>query len=126
VQLTAVRRRIERWRARWGGRGMRIPGRLWEEAVRLARREGVLATAQALGLDCGRLAARMKAAAAPGDSRGEEPPEFVEIGAAGWCTASRTEVRLASRDGDVVCLEVTGASAVDVAGVVQAFWDRRR
>jgi hypothetical protein len=120
-----ARRRIARWRERWGGRGIRIPARLWDDAVRIARREGVLATAQALRLDPERLAARMTPAA-PTNSQAEVPPQFVALEARGWCTPGRTVLRLASRDGDVVCLEVTGTSAVDWAGVVQAFWDRRR
>ena len=126
LQLTAARRRIERWRERCGGRGIRIPGRWWDEAIRIARREGVLATAQALRLEPERLAARMTVAANLGGGKGEAQPEFVELGVAGWCTASRTVLRLASRDGDLVCIEVTGTSAVDLAGVVQRFWDRRR
>lgn len=123
--LATARRRVGRWRARCGGRGIRIPEELWDEAVAAARHAGVRATARALRLDPERLAARVTKAPPMARTEVEAKSEFVELGVTGWCPASRAVLRLASPDGDALYLEVTGLSAVDLAGVVQAFRGRR-
>ena len=65
------------WRAQ-RKKGERIPGELWEEAARLARRDGVGATSTALGLSYYDLRRRVEGAAA---GRGGPPPGpmFVEM-----------------------------------------------
>ena len=123
--LATARRRVERWRVRRGGRGIRIPEELWNEAVKVARIEGVLATARALRLAPERLAARMTGASKEAVGARVPKPEFAELDARGWCPAHRAVLRLESVDGDVLCMEVTGLSAVDLASVVQAFWNRQ-
>jgi len=50
-RLAQVRDRLARWRAKHGGRGIRIPEGMWAEVVEVARVEGVEATAHSLQLD---------------------------------------------------------------------------
>jgi hypothetical protein len=125
ARLAAARRRVKRWRARRGGRGIRIPEEFWHEAVEIARIEGVVSTARALRLAPERLAARMTGASEQALGRGQPKSEFVELEAQGWDPVHRAVLRLESADGDVLCMEVTGPSAVDLASVVQAFRNRR-
>lgn len=46
--LTRLMEAVAKWRAEGGGRGSKIPQDLWNEAVRVARVEGVWRTAKAL------------------------------------------------------------------------------
>ena len=48
VELNDLCRRVAEWREKDGGRGSRIPDQMWRDAVRVARVEGVWATAKAL------------------------------------------------------------------------------
>jgi hypothetical protein len=125
-----MRRRLERWRERHGGRGQPIPAELWDEAVQVAWVEGVDATAYALRLDRGRLGRRMGLAAAPSGSSPEEAPRasdgFVELDAGGLCATGYTVLRFEGREGERLEVELRGASALDVAELARAFWSRPR
>lgn len=98
AQMMVVGRRLRDWRARWGGRGSRIPEELWSAATEVALVEGVDATAGALRLDVERLKARCDARAAPSGR-----PAFVAL-----------EV---GRDGDIVADDavVAGGAATRTA-----------
>ena len=50
---------VERWRERNGGSGSRVPEEIWQDAVRVAKTEGLHATARATRLACERLKGRM-------------------------------------------------------------------
>lgn len=121
--LDRARRSIDGWRREHGGRGRLIPGDLWDEAVAIARVEGVDRTARALRLDRERLASRMDRAAESSLPAEATAVEFVEIDARGVCARGQSVVRVVGRDGER--LEIT-ASAVDVLDVVRAFWARPR
>jgi hypothetical protein len=120
--LGRVRRSIEHWRHHHGGPGRPIPAGLWDEAVAVARIEGVDATARALRLDRGRLALRVARAAESLTHDEAASGEFVEIDARGLC-AGQTVVRMVGRDGER--LELT-AGVVDVIDLARAFWARSR
>ena len=81
-RLPQVRDRLVRWRAKHGGRGIRIPEAMWAEVVEVAQLEGVEATARALHMDPARLAARMTAAeTAAGGMAAGASAGFVELDA---------------------------------------------
>ena len=124
--LGRTRRRLERWRRRYGGPGRAIPDELWDEAVALARVEGVAATARALGLDQGRLERRMASSGSVLDSMGRASDGFVEIDARGLCAPGQTVVRLEGRDGERLQIEWSSAGALDVAELIRAFGSRPR
>src|ERR671923_2202404 len=50
---------IAKWRGEGGGRGTKIPDELWNEAVRVARVEGVWRTARAMRLEYAALKQRL-------------------------------------------------------------------
>jgi hypothetical protein len=52
-------------------------------------------------------------------------PAFVEVDAQRVLSRGKTVVRLTSRDGEQLEIEVEG-SAMDVAAVARAFWERAR
>lgn len=128
--LGRVRRRLERWRERYGGPGQRIPEELWDAAVDVARVEGVDSTAWALGVDRGRLARRMEFASAKPRSASEEAGRasdgFVEVDARCLSAPRQTVVRFEGRDGERFQVELSGACALDVAELARAFWSRAR
>jgi hypothetical protein len=95
---------------------------LWEEAVEIARSEGMYSTARALRLDCRRLESRVRVAAEASPSDGDAAPEFVELDPSQVCTGGRTVLSFVSRGGDQLRIEIPGT--VDVVGVAQAFWKR--
>jgi hypothetical protein len=126
-----AQRRLERWRADYGGRGRPIPEHLWSIAVEVARAEGVESTALALLVDRERLARRVALACeppAPAPQPRESPSaSFVELDAHGLCVpAERAVLRFEGRDGEKFELELTGARAADVVELARAFWSRSR
>jgi hypothetical protein len=115
---------MERWRCDFGGRGRPIPAALWDEAVGVARVEGVDATARALRLDRARLASRVERSA---ESLHEDAEAgFVEIDAGGLCAPGQTVVRLVSRDGERLEIALSAVCAVDVSALAREFWARSR
>jgi len=128
-RLSMTIERVEQWRGLHGGngRGSRIPEELWNEAVQLARVEGVWTTARALRFKYERLKERVDCEARAevrevGDGHGK--PAFVELGMAELSGGGKAVVELMSRHGDRMRIELTGAS-MDVASLTQAFWSQR-
>jgi len=126
-RLAQARDRLARWRAAHGGRGIRVPEAMWAEAVEVARVEGVEATARALRLDRGRLAARMTPAGAAGsEMAGEVSGGFVELDAGRLGLRPQTVIRLEGRDGERLEVELAAGAAIDLAVLVEEFWRRGR
>ncbi len=115
-ELAAVRGELERWRRGFGGRGRRIPERLWRRAAGVAQQWGTAETARALRLDVARLARRVAGMA--GDA-GTTVASFVEIDAAEMSSALCSTVEVASTRGDRMRIVVAGG--LEVATLVRAF-----
>jgi len=86
--------------------------------------EGVGATARALRLDRQRLTARMSEMGGP--EPGDVEAGFVEVETAGLWLSGQTTVRFEGSDGERFQVEFHGATSVDLVGLAQAFWSRRR
>jgi hypothetical protein len=129
-RLGSVRRRIERWRERYGGPGQPIPEELWDAAVEVGRTEGANATARALRIDSGRLARRMELASAVSGSTPEEAVRasdgFVEVDARELCAPGQTVLRFEGRDGERLQIALGGGCGLDVTDLARAFWSRSR
>jgi hypothetical protein len=129
TRVRSAQRRLERWRAAYGGRGRPIPERLWRIAVEVAQEEGVEPTALALRLDRERLARRVALAceSLAVEARRSPSAGFVELDARGLCApAERAVLRFEGRDGEKFELELSGARAADVVELARAFWGRSR
>ena len=124
--MVKAREHVDRWRREHGGPGVRIPEDLWNEAVGVARVDGLSRTARALGLDHGRLKARASCSVAEGEGISDRPrgATFVEMGI-GALGSSRTVVEFVGQDGDRMRIDVTGPSGVDVVGLSREFWSRQ-
>lgn len=131
VELVKVSRKLSSWRERHGGRGRPIPQELWAEAADVAAVAGVRETARVLGVDRERLARRV--GTQPGGSLGVASPvraalaraAFIEVDAQRVMARGKTVVRLTSRDGEQLEIEVEGGT-MDVAAVARAFFERAR
>lgn len=118
--LRAVSRRLERWRARHGGRGRRIPNELWLEAASVASADGVCETARALRLDRDRLGVLVSELATRPDGGEEEAGGFVELEVGSVLRGQRCVVQVVSRGGDFFRFE-TESDAVDLVALARAF-----
>lgn len=133
TQLVRLGERLSGWREQHGGRGQPIPEELWAAAVQVAQTSGVDTTARALRIDRARLSRRVErshagSVAVPERTRTALASNaFVEVDARGVLARSHVLVRLTGRDGERLELELAdGLSAVDVAALAQAFWNRSR
>lgn len=132
VGVERVKEKLARWRERHGGRGRPIPQELWAEAAEVAAIAGVNVTARALGMDRERLARRVgersstgSSVVAPRSRRARARAAFVELDADRVLARGKTVVRLTSRSGEQLEIEVEG-EAMDVAAVARAFLESAR
>ena len=131
--LSRLEKKLSSWRERCGGPGRPIPAAFWAEAAAVAATAGVVPTARILRMDRERLARQLGGAlSGPGPiARLVAPPErsaspgFVAVNATEVFARPRAVVRLTSRDGEQLEVEVEGG-AIDVAAVARAFWERAR
>lgn len=121
-EMVALQRRVEGWRRQGGGRGRRIPEKLWSEAVAVSRRAGLYATARALHFNYENLKRR-----AGGQERQprKHDTEFVAVRLPQVSNGLKVVIDLAGRDGEQVRMEVSGVSGMDVVALADAFWKRQ-
>jgi hypothetical protein len=123
-ELVALKRRVEAWRDRSGGRGRRIPEEFWREAVTVVRTAGLDATARALRFNYEGLKSRAgQEMAAPPKWHGTEfvALEMPQINGGG----AKVVVNLVGGDGEQMRIDVSGAGAMDVVLLAETFWRRR-
>jgi len=130
-EVAALQRRVEAWRADGGGRGRKIPEELWDAAVAVARTAGLYMTARALRFGYQNLKVRVTRASQT-RKRGRTQravasrrPEFVAVTMPPSAGGAQMVVALVARDGEQMRMEVSGASAMDMVALAQAFWGRR-
>jgi len=99
-----------------------MPEKLWQEAVKVAREEGLYATSRALRVDYGRLKERLSTVTE--SAVDAQAPAFVEMDLGQLHGGGTAVVELLDRDGSRMRVEVT-AAMVDVTGLVRTFWSRR-
>ena len=134
IELTALCAQLNQWRQQGGGRGKRVPAALWQQAVRVAQADGAYQTARATRLNYDRLRALLAKSETAGTDRPKrsqapkvhEPApstaRFVAVQMkTATCVPSLT-IELIRDSGDRMRIESAGA--LDLAGVVQAFWRR--
>ncbi|MBM3274183.1 MAG: hypothetical protein FJZ00_03455 [Candidatus Sericytochromatia bacterium] len=123
AEINHLRERVERWRRSRRGLGP-MPGELWAEAVAVARKHGLYATARGAGIDYGALAERMRSAPTAPSAGKSAAVQFVEwsgvevLGQAAAPAGAVVEMRDGS--GRQVTVRMSEGEAVDVAGIVAA------
>jgi hypothetical protein len=137
VELKALKAKVDDWRRRRGKR-TRIPAEMWDEAVRVAKVDGVWATSRATRFRYPELKERLAAATrvpvpvmtgkvvelpsggrANGSSR-YEGEAFVELSMGALAGSTRTVVELVGHSGDRMRVEASGG--VDLATLAVAFF----
>lgn len=107
----------------------RLPEQLWTAAAKLARRDGITATARALGLDrpslqrwTDRLEPRpLVKARRPLRRQPRATPAFVELLAGSTGTRNSCVVEVESRQGGKLRLEWKGVATSQLAELIRAF-----
>lgn len=123
--LGDLRRRLDGWRGRHGGRGRRIPDELWHEAAELARRDGVALVARVLRLRAERLA--WFAGDLEEHDRATGGAEFVEVELpTAVVSAGSVFVHFEAPDGRRLQLEVPPTAVCDVGAIFAAFAGQSR
>ena len=120
-QVAALRNRVEHWRQHGGGKGTRMPEDLWKKAAEIARVEGVYATSRALRVNYQGLKSRLTHTNIR-EPACDKTATFVEVELKQPGDPGKTVVELFDERGRRIRIDVTGASAVDVMGLAQAFW----
>jgi hypothetical protein len=124
--MEQVGRRIEHWRETRAKRG-RMPERLWEAAVALAREHGVYATSQGLRVNYDSLRARVGARRPKGRAPKARGAAFVELGPPlplEPASPTGPVVELTGADGQKLTLRLAGTEELDLPGLVREFWSR--
>jgi hypothetical protein len=125
--LRRAQESVERWRSRHGGRGVRIPERLWGLAVEAARSEGVGATARCLRLNRLRLARRVGLEpVAKGSGESAAVSSFVELRLSEPRVGCEAVIELSGGDGERLRMVLGDVRQLDVVGLARAFWSRGR
>lgn len=107
----------------------RLPEQLWTAAAKLARRDGITATARALGLDrpslqrwTDRLEPRpLVKARRPPRQPPRGAPAFVELLAGSTGTGNSCLVEVESRQGGKLRLELKGVATSQLAELIRTF-----
>lgn len=126
-----LRQRFEEFRRTHAVRS-RLPDELWAAAAKLARRDGITATARALALDrpslqrwTDRLEPRASIKARKSPHRqprgGSGPAAFVELLAASTGTRNSCLVEVESRQGGKLRLELKGIAISQLAELIRTF-----
>ena len=127
AKLARLKEHVARWREERGGRGGRIPGELWREAVSVARSDGVFATAQGIGFNRGRLADRVASTATGGDTDEGADRKEGERGHGARCVSvevarpsGATVIDVVGRHGER--MRVEGMSGAEVCALIDRLW----
>jgi transposase-like protein len=124
-----LRGRFEEFRRTHAGRS-RLPDELWAAAAKLARRDGMDATAEALGVDKASLrkwADRLRPQRQPRPRRSSPKrrasamPAFVELLASGSGAATSCLVEVESPRGGKLRLELKAIPTSELAELIRAF-----
>lgn len=122
VSVAEVRAELAAWRRKHGGRGKPIPPRFWAQATELAGRDGVIATARALGLDRARLERRMQGAGGAAGAAREASPRFIELAASEVLPPSgQVTLEVLGRDGERLRLHLSSATTEQLVTLLRAF-----
>ena len=137
-EAAAYREDIEQWRRRFAefrqthAARSRLPRELWAAAARLARRDGIAATARALGVDrpslqkwTDRLEPRTSGKARLSrrrpSERGGGAPAFVELLTAAPGASPQCRMEVESRQGGKLRLELHGLATGQLVELIRAF-----
>jgi len=109
-----------------------MPAELWADAVAVARKRGLYATARGMGVDYGGLAKRLKGAPLGVEAARSAGVEFVEwtgveiLGQEAAPAPAGAVVEMSDASGRQLTVRMDGGQGLDVAGIVAAFCGAHR
>jgi hypothetical protein len=122
--LTSVCQRLEAWRQRRSGRS-RIPESFWNDAIALARAEGVSRVSRVLRLHYQRLKDRLNTVLP--SSTPVAVPAFVELSLPPSFQGGREcLVEMTHPTGAKMTIHLPAANSGNLLPLAQAFWSQRR
>ncbi len=128
ARLMSLRRRFEDWRRTREVR-CRIPGPLWDSAVKLAGVHGLHRTAKALRVNYYALKERVEQKAAAGASNGSKADgaTFLELAAAAPMPSIRADccectLELEDAGGAKMRVHLSGVATPDLVALSRSFW----
>jgi hypothetical protein len=116
-QIDQLQKRMDAWRKSHRPRA-RIPGRLWDAAVQVARQCGLNRTAKALHLDYYDLKKRLDAAS----TKQGTIPSFIELSAAVPTATAECVIELETRNSSKMRIHMKGMGMPDLNALSEAFW----
>jgi hypothetical protein len=116
-QIDQLRKRLDAWRKSHKPRS-RIPGRLWDSAVRSAGQYGLNKTAKALRLDYYDLKKRLNVAVVSS----EPVPSFIELSPTTSSPSPECVIELESQNGAKMRIHLKGMAVPDLNALSSAFW----
>ena len=116
-QIDHLRKRFDDWRKSHKPR-TRIPGRLWDSAVRIAGQYGLHRTARVLHLDYYALKKRLDAA---GVKQGPVP-SFIELSPPAPERIPEYVIELETRNGSKMRIQIKGMGVPDLDALSSTFW----
>lgn len=130
-EVEQARRRFAEFRQTHAVRS-RLPEELWAAAAKLARRDGITATARALGVDRPSLqkwtdrleprsATKGRKSPQQQSQGGSSAPAFLELLAASTATATSCCVEVESRSGSKLRLELKSIATSQLGELIRAF-----
>jgi len=123
--LRGVYGRFQRWRNKHPQARLPIPKRLWLAAGEAARENGVGRTAQALGLEYGKLK-RLAESSAVAAKAAATKPTFVELIGPTSVTLQECIIEFESLSGGKVRIQWKGAAPPDWTSLLRAWRDAER
>lgn len=120
-QIDHLQKRLDAWRKAHRPRS-RIPGRLWNSAVRVAGQCGLNRTAKALNLDYYDLKKRLDA----GKIRRGPVPSFIELSPAVSGPTPECIIELETRNGAKMRVHIKGMGVPDLNTLSNTFWRSKR
>lgn len=119
--LSTTRRQFEQWRQQHP-HYKRLPPKLWEKAIALARRQGINKIATVLGLNYDSLKLRLQAQTAKASLSSPTPGAFLELLPGPLVAPPRTcTIELDDGRGATLRMHLQGATMADLASFA-AFW----
>jgi len=116
-QIDHLQKRFDDWRKSHKPR-TRIPGRLWDSAVRIAGQYGLHRTARVLHLDYYALKKRLDAA---GVKQGPVP-SFIELSPPAPERIPEYVIELETRNGSKMRIQIRGMGVPDLNTLSSTFW----
>ena len=124
TRMKSLKTRLDLWRKQQNGVRRPLPQELWDEAVQIAKSEGVGSTAYDLRLNSSALKKRLEKETAE-QANEEASATFVQVNlpqSPPDAQVGRMIIEFTKPRGERMRIDAAASSMVDVVGLAQSFW----